>query len=341
MTERSDSPVIALTPGEPAGIGPELVARLACEPYERPVRLVAVADPHLMRERARSIGLALEVIELAADEPVPALVSGQLAVWPIALREPSRAGVLNPVNADYVLETLRIAAHACLSGQAAAMVTAPIHKGAIIEAGHIGFTGHTEFLRDLCGVEEVVMMLATRLGESALRVALATTHLPLKEVSQALTPALLEHVLMLLDQDLRRHFGIDQPLVRVCGLNPHAGEAGHLGREEIDVIIPVLEKLRRKGLAVEGPLPADTLFTPHHLEGADAILAMYHDQGLPVLKHAGFGRAANITLGLPLIRTSVDHGTALDLAGTGQADPGSLHVALDMALEMVHASPAR
>ncbi|RKR06596.1 4-hydroxythreonine-4-phosphate dehydrogenase [Kushneria sinocarnis] len=334
--------MIALTPGEPAGVGPELVAMLACEGGQcTAVRRVAVTDPALLRERARAIGLALEVIELAPGEPVPPAVAGQLPVWPVALRAPVREGVPDAANADHVLETLTVAARACLEGQAAAMVTAPIHKGVIIEAGHAGFTGHTEFLRDLCGVDEVVMMLATRLGEHALRVALATTHLPLKEVSAALTPALLERVVTLLDHDLRRHFGIENPLVRVCGLNPHAGEAGHLGREELEVITPVLDNLRSRGLRLEGPLPADTLFTPRHLEGADAILAMYHDQGLPVLKHAGFGRAANITLGLPLIRTSVDHGTALDLAGTGRADPGSLHVAFDMALDMVQASTAR
>ncbi|PXX98530.1 4-hydroxythreonine-4-phosphate dehydrogenase PdxA [Halomonas sp. LBP4] len=336
-------PVLALTTGEPAGIGPELAVMLAAE--EAPAaRLVAVGDPGLLAERAALIGRDVELVECTPGEPLPTPRPGMLPVWPVALRAPSRPGELEVANAAYVLETLDLAVRACREGQAAGMVTAPLHKGVILDAGHAGFTGHTEYLRDACGVDEVVMLLATDSalhagqpgwrGSAALRVALATTHLPLREVSDALTAPRLARVLRILDADLRRWFGVAAPRIAVCGLNPHAGEGGHLGREELDVIIPVLEALRAEGLTLDGPLPADTLFTPRHLEGVDAVLAMYHDQGLPVLKYAGFGRAANITLGLPLVRTSVDHGTALDLAGRGSADPGSLRVAVALAADM-------
>lgn len=329
-------PLVALTAGEPAGIGPELIAALASRGLGGPARarLVAVADPGLLAERAAMLGLTLRIRECDVHQPVPPFVPGVLDVWPVALDRPSRAGRLDVANGDYVLGTLDVAIEACLHGRAQAMVTAPLHKGVIIEAGHAGFTGHTEYLRDACGVDEVVMMLATQ----TLRVALATTHLPLREVADAITRESLTRVLRILDRDLRRHFGIKAPRIAVCGLNPHAGEGGHLGREEIDVIAPVLEALRDEGLALDGPLPADTLFTPRHLDHVDAVMAMYHDQGLPVLKHAGFGRAANITLGLPLIRTSVDHGTALDLAGSGRADGGSLRTAIDVAIDMALAS---
>ncbi|MDI5986764.1 4-hydroxythreonine-4-phosphate dehydrogenase PdxA [Halomonas sp. M4R5S39] len=337
------SPVLALTTGEPAGIGPELAVMLATRAV--PVgRVVAVGDPALLAERAALIGRGIDLVELAAGDPLPAPRPGVLPVWPVTLRAPSRPGVLEPANAAYVLETLDVAIRACREGHAAGMVTAPLHKGVILDAGHAGFSGHTEYLRDACGVDEVVMLLATDSalhagqpgwrGDSALRVALATTHLPLREVSDAITGPRLARILRILDADLRRWFGIEAPRIAVCGLNPHAGEGGHLGREELDVIIPALETLRAEGLALDGPLPADTLFTPRHLEGVDAVLAMYHDQGLPVLKYAGFGRAANITLGLPLVRTSVDHGTALDLAGRGSADPGSLAVAVALAADM-------
>ena len=337
-------PVLALTSGEPAGIGPELVVMLAAEGVAG-VNPVAVGDPGLLAERAARLGLAVEIVSLAPDEPVPAPRPGRLPVWPVALRAPAAPGVLRVANADYVLETLDVAVRACREGRAAGMVTAPLHKGVILDAGHAGFTGHTEYLRDACGVEEVVMMLATDRalhatcegwrGPGALRVALATTHLPLREVADAITAEGLSRVLRILDADLRRWFGLSAPRIAVCGLNPHAGEGGHLGREEIEVIEPTLAALRADGLRLDGPLPADTLFTPRHLEGVDAVLAMYHDQGLPVLKYAGFGSAANITLGLPLVRTSVDHGTALDLAGSGRADPGSLRVALDTAIAML------
>ncbi|MDX1466111.1 MAG: 4-hydroxythreonine-4-phosphate dehydrogenase PdxA [Halomonas sp.] len=339
----ADAPVLALTCGEPAGIGPELAVMLAADVVP-PARVVAVGDPALLAERAALIGREVEIRELARDEAPPAPRRGVLPVWPVALRAPARPGELNVANTAHVLETLDVALAACLAGRAAGMVTAPLHKGVILDAGHAGFSGHTEYLRDACGVDEVVMMLATDSalhareacgeGGAPLRVALATTHLPLREVADAITGPRLHRLLHILHDDLRRWFGVDAPRIAVCGLNPHAGEGGHLGREELDVIIPALEALRAQGLALDGPLPADTLFTPRHLEGVDAVLAMYHDQGLPVLKYAGFGRAANITLGLPLVRTSVDHGTALDLAGRGVADPGSLRVAVALAAEM-------
>lgn len=336
-------PLLALTTGEPAGIGPDLALMLAADDPVAGCRMVAIGDPDLLAARARQLGLAVAVEPLSAQACVPSPRPGVLPVWPVALRAPVTPGVLDPANGDYVLELLDRAVDVCRSGQAQAMVTAPLHKGAIIEAGHGAFTGHTEYLRDACGVDEVVMMLATQLpatmGGAMLRVALATTHLPLKAVAEAISERGLRRVLGILDADLRRHFGIARPRIAVCGLNPHAGEGGHLGREELDVIIPALEQLRGDGLDVTGPWPADTLFTPHRLEGIDAVLAMYHDQGLPVLKFAGFGQAANITLGLPIVRTSVDHGTALDLAGSGRIDTGSLRVALTVAAEMALAEP--
>jgi len=342
-----NEPLLALTTGEPAGIGPDLALMRAVEdPFpagRAPVRVVAIGDPELLAARARQLGLAVAIEPLEAQASVPAPRRGVLPVWPVALRAPVTPGVLDPANGDYVLELLDRALAACRSGRAQAMVTAPLHKGVIIEAGHGGFTGHTEYLRDACGVDAVVMMLATQLpaamGGRALRIALATTHLPLRAVADAISESGLRRVLVILDTDLRRRFGIARPRIAVCGLNPHAGEGGHLGREELDIIIPTLERLRGEGLDVAGPWPADTLFTPHRLAGLDAVLAMYHDQGLPVLKFAGFGQAANITLGLPIVRTSVDHGTALDLAGSGRIDTGSLRVALTVAAEMALAAP--
>ncbi|MCD6007954.1 4-hydroxythreonine-4-phosphate dehydrogenase PdxA [Halomonas sp. IOP_31] len=342
-----NEPLLALTTGEPAGIGPDLALMRAVEdPFpagRAPVRVVAIGDPELLAARARQLGLAVAIEPLEAQASVPAPRRGVLPVWPVALRAPVTPGVLDPANGDYVLELLDRALAACRSGRAQAMVTAPLHKGVIIEAGHGGFTGHTEYLRDACGIDAVVMMLATQLpaamGGAMLRVALATTHLPLRAVADAISESGLRRVLVILDTDLRRRFGIARPRIAVCGLNPHAGEGGHLGREELDIIIPTLERLRGEGLDVAGPWPADTLFTPHRLAGLDAVLAMYHDQGLPVLKFAGFGQAANITLGLPIVRTSVDHGTALDLAGSGRIDTGSLRVALTVAAEMALAAP--
>ncbi|WP_353981220.1 4-hydroxythreonine-4-phosphate dehydrogenase PdxA [Salinicola endophyticus] len=338
------APLLALTSGEPAGIGPELALALARRWPALAARVVVIGDPQLLAARAAALGWAVEIEPLDPSAPVPPARDGHLPVWPVALRRPSHPGALDPGNADYVLETLDVAIAACRDGRAAAMVTAPLHKGAIIEGGHPRFTGHTEYLRDACGVEEVVMMLATTIASTSahprpLRVALATTHLPLSRVAEALDAASLTRVTRILAAELTRRFGIAAPRILVSGLNPHAGEDGHLGREELDIIIPTLERLRAEGLDLVGPLPADTLFTPRHLDGADAVLAMYHDQGLPVLKYAGFGQAANITLGLGIVRTSVDHGTALDLAGSGRADVGSLRVALEVACEMATRNP--
>ena len=292
---------------------------------------VVIADPLLLRERASQLGLPLTLTPFQADAPARPNPAASLDIIPIGLRAPTIAGQLQVNNADYVLETLRAAVQACLRGQVDAMVTGPVHKGIINDAGH-PFTGHTEFLADLCHTDLTVMMLATE----GLRVALATTHLPLARVPQAITAPLLRAIIHILHTDLRRRFGINHPAILVCGLNPHAGEGGHLGTEERDIIEPVLEQMREQGINLIGPLPADTLFTNKYLDHADAVLSMYHDQGLPVLKFKGFGHASNITLGLPIIRTSVDHGTALDLAGTGTASAGSLIEAIDVAKIMAH-----
>ncbi len=314
------------TPGEPAGIGPDLVLQLAAEGETTPL---VVADPGLLDERARRLGLELELEALSSPEQFSPQ-SRKLQVLPVPLRRSCAPGRPDPANASYVLETLRTAVNHCQEDPGRhALVTGPVHKGVINDAG-ISFTGHTEFLAELTGGMPVMMLACP-----GLRVALATTHLPLREVADAITPELLERVLRILHHDLEQRFGIREPRILVCGLNPHAGEGGHLGREEIEVIAPTLEKLRTEGLQLIGPLPADTLFTPRHLEKAEAVLAMYHDQGLPVLKHLGFGRAVNITLGLPIVRTSVDHGTALELAGSGRAETGSLRQALQVAQEML------
>lgn len=318
---------IALTPGEPAGIGPDLCVQLAQEPQR--CELVAIADPDLLSARAEQLGLPLTLHPFAPERPASSLSAGQLTVLPIPQASASTCGKLDAANSAYVLETIRQASLGCLGGAFAAMVTAPVHKGIINQAG-IPFSGHTEFIAEITGGTPV-MMLAT----PGLRVALATTHLPLSQVSAAITEATLSEIIELLDRDLRQRFGLAAPKIFVCGLNPHAGECGHLGREEIDIIEPTLERLRTQGLHLYGPLPADTLFTPKYLDHADAVLAMYHDQGLPVLKYKGFGQAVNVTLGLPIIRTSVDHGTALELAGTGNANLGSLRFALQTALDML------
>lgn len=314
---------LALTPGEPAGIGVDLVVQLAQQAHD--CELVAFADPDLLAERADQLGLKLHLIAHDHHRPARLPAAGELSVYPVRLRAPSQAGKLDAANAAHVLDTLRTATRACLSGEMAALVTGPVHKGIINQAG-VPFSGHTEFLAELSGGFPVMMLAA-----GSLRVALATTHLPLRDVPDAITTERLLHVCRILDHDLRTRFAIPSPRILVAGLNPHAGEDGHLGREEIDVINPVLEQLRAEGLNLVGPLPADTLFTRDRLQAADAVLAMYHDQGLPVLKYAGFGEAVNITLGLPLIRTSVDHGTALDLAGSGRARVGSLQHAVHMA----------
>jgi 4-hydroxythreonine-4-phosphate dehydrogenase len=322
------TPRIALTPGEPAGVGPDLAIVLAQRAW--PCEIVAVADPHLLTERAGRLGLPFHLTPYVPGAAPRAREAGHLLVQPVGLRAPARAGVLDPANARYVVATLRLAVSGCLAGEFDALVTGPVHKGVINDAG-IAFQGHTELLAELAGAGQVVMLLVA----PGLRVALATTHLPLVEVSRAVTRERLEAVCRVLVEGLRSRFGIASPRVVVCGLNPHAGEGGHLGREEIEVIEPVVERLRREGLDLIGPVPADTAFTPSRLDRADAVLAMYHDQGLPVLKHRGFGRAVNVTLGLPFVRTSVDHGTALELAGTGRAEVGSLEAALQAALDML------
>ena len=320
--------IFALTPGEPAGIGPDLCLLLAGQRQSQ--ILVAIASAQMLRERAALLGLNCTIIEVTpAAWPTQPAAAGGLYVWDTPLSSPVQPGVLDKANAAYVLETLRRAGQGCLDGDFAGMITAPVHKGVINEAG-IAFSGHTEFLAELTATEQVVMMLATR----GLRVALVTTHLPLKDVAGAITAQRLQRVSRILHADLRDKFGIARPRILVCGLNPHAGEGGHLGREEIEIIEPALQLLRDEGIDLIGPLPADTLFTPKHLDSCDAVLAMYHDQGLPVLKYKGFGAAVNVTLGLPIIRTSVDHGTALDLAGSGRIDTGSLQVALETAYEM-------
>ncbi|MCV6605972.1 MAG: 4-hydroxythreonine-4-phosphate dehydrogenase PdxA [Porticoccaceae bacterium] len=317
---------LALTPGEPAGIGPDLAVLLAQQ--GSPHELVAFADPELLQQRAVTLGLPLN-LRPPGGQPQP-LNPGELAVVPTPLNTPCTPGQLNPANATYVLDCLSQATTQCAQGSCNALVTGPVHKGVINQAG-IAFSGHTEFLARQTNTDKVVMMLATE----GLRVALATTHLPLNDVPSAITGQLLEQVITILHRDLQQKFGLLQPRILVCGLNPHAGEGGHLGREEIEIIEPALESLRQQGIELIGPLPADTLFTPKYLENADAVLAMYHDQGLPVLKYKGFGAAVNITLGLPIIRTSVDHGTALDLAGTGKIDCGSLGTAIEYAANMV------
>ena len=325
------APLLAITPGEPAGIGPDITIQIAQHPQQ--AALVAIASPALLKERAALLGLPLTLHPFVAGQSHPPLPAGELYICAVELATVVEPGQLSPTNANYVLATLTRAAQGCVDGEFAAMVTAPVHKGIINDAG-CAFSGHTEFLADHTDTELVVMMLATE----GLRVALATTHLPLAEVPTAITEQTLTRVIRILQADMVSKFGIKKPRILVCGLNPHAGEGGHLGREEIEIIEPTLDKLRAENINLIGPLPADTLFTPKYLEQADAVLAMYHDQGLPVLKHLGFGNAVNITLGLPIIRTSVDHGTALDLAGTGTADAGSLQTAINYALDMIEAA---
>ena len=319
---------VVITPGEPAGIGPDLVIQLAQRDW--PLELVVCADGRLLPERATLLGLPLTLLPYSPEKPAAPQRAGTLTLLPVALHAEVTPGTLNVENGRYVVETLARACDGCLNGEFSALVTGPVHKGIINDAG-VAFTGHTEFFEERAGAPKVVMMLATE----ELRVALATTHLPLKAVSDAITPDLLREVITILHDDLQNKFGLAEPHVLVCGLNPHAGEGGHMGTEEIDTIIPVLEELRAKGMNLSGPLPADTLFQPKYLDHADAVLAMYHDQGLPVLKYQGFGRGVNITLGLPFIRTSVDHGTALELAGQGKADVGSFITALNLAIKMI------
>jgi 4-hydroxythreonine-4-phosphate dehydrogenase len=334
-------PLIALTTGEPAGIGPDLALMLAARPASRRgARLVLVGDAGMLVRRTARLGLKV-LLRSCADAAACAMPGTGLAILHVPLAQPVRPGHLDARNAAYVLGTLDAALAGCVSGAFAAMVTAPVHKG-VINDGGFSFTGHTEYLAEKTHTPRVVMMLAGAEASPGmagpLRVALATTHLALKDVAPALTREDLRTTLTILDADLRDKFGITRPRILVAGLNPHAGESGHMGREEIEVITPVLEELRQRGMRLTGPLPADTLFTPRVLAGGDAVLAMYHDQGLPVLKYATFGAGINITLGLPIIRTSVDHGTALDLAATPakakSADAGSLITAFRLAVEL-------
>jgi 4-hydroxythreonine-4-phosphate dehydrogenase len=320
----SRRPRIALTAGEPAGVGPELIARLAA--LDCAADLIVIADRGLIEGRAADIGVRLDLH--AWDSSHGPLADGTLGIIDVPLRVASVAGQLDRANAAYVLETLARAADGASRGEFDAIVTAPVHKGIVNDAG-VAFSGHTEFFADRAGCDVVMMLVA-----GSLRVALATTHLPLAAVPAAITRERLQRTLRILHHDLRTRFAIATPVIAVTGLNPHAGEGGHLGREEIDTLIPALEQLREEGLDLRGPLPADTAFVPAQLAQCDAVLAMYHDQGLPVLKHAGFGHAVNVTLGLPYPRTSVDHGTALDLAGTGQADAGSLVAATALAVQL-------
>ncbi|OQS38972.1 4-hydroxythreonine-4-phosphate dehydrogenase PdxA [Chromobacterium haemolyticum] len=319
-----DVPVLAVTTGEPAGVGPDLALRLT--EFGTGSRCVLIGDKAMLAARARQLGLSLTLHDYAPGAPAP---KQGLEVCDVPLAAAAVPGRLDPANASYVLATLDRAIDGCLAGEFAAMVTAPVHKG-VINDGGVAFSGHTEYLAERTRTSKVVMMLAG----GGMRVALATTHLSLRDVPDAITTDNLEQVIRILLADLRVKFGIAAPRVLVAGLNPHAGESGHLGREEIEIIEPLLTRLRGEGLDLIGPLPADTLFNPDKLRHCDAVLAMYHDQGLPVLKHASFGAGINITLGLPIIRTSVDHGTALDLAGSGRAHPGSLFEAVQLATQL-------
>ncbi len=327
-------PRLIVTSGEPAGIGPDLCLKLA--EREWPCELVIAGDPDLLSERARQLNLKLAFESHQADKSPTRHRAGTVRISAQRLAAPCVPGQLNPANSRYVLALIDRAVAGCQSGEFDAMVTAPVQKSVINDAG-IPFTGHTEYLAGKTAARMSVMMLAA----GSLRVALATTHLPLKRVSESLSVEGLVDVMTVLDHDLRQRYGCSRPRILVCGLNPHAGEGGHLGREELEVIAPAIASARQKGIAASGPMPADTAFTPRALADADVVLAMYHDQGLPVLKFAGFGAAVNVTLGLPIIRTSVDHGTALALAATGQADAGSLIAAVDHAIALCAGSRGR
>jgi 4-hydroxythreonine-4-phosphate dehydrogenase len=318
-------PRIIITSGEPAGIGPDIIA--AIDPARFDAVLAVIGDRNMLQSRAAALGSKIEFVDYA-DGAIPA---NAIAIIDQPLEQPAVAGKLDSANAKYVLSLLDYACRACLDKRFDALVTAPIQKEIINRAG-ISFSGHTEYLADICNTPKPVMLLVA----AQLKVALVTTHLPLRQVADAINEQVISEVIQILDRDLRNRFGIQHPHIKVCGLNPHAGENGYLGREEIEIIIPALEALKATGIKISGPYPADTLFTAHMLTDADAVLAMYHDQGLPVLKHVGFHNAVNTTLGLPVIRTSVDHGTALDLAGTTQARPDSLFAAIESAIFQAH-----
>ena len=320
---------IAITPGEPAGIGPDLLLKLA--QHDWPAQLVVIADGQLLKQRAKQLGLSINLIAFDESAPATTCPAGTVYLHQVDLGAQVELGLLDDANGQYVLDTLRIASEKNMDGTFDAVVTGPVHKGIINKAG-ISFSGHTEYFAQQSNTPDVVMMLATE----GLRVALVTTHIPLAYVSRAITVERLSKVAGILHHDLKTKFGIENPRILVCGLNPHAGEDGHLGREEIETITPTLKLLNNQGMNLIGPLPADTLFQDKYLSQADAVLAMYHDQGLPVLKYKGFGKSVNITLGLPFIRTSVDHGTALDLAGTGDADVGSFELAIREAIKLAH-----
>ena len=322
-------PCIAITAGEPAGIGPDLCVMLAHRSLNASV--VVIADEDMLKARAAQLNLSLSITPYPAQSIHKHQGDGSLTVLHQSVNSAVSAGILNKENSAYVLQTLKVATQRCITHDFDAVVTAPVHKGIINDAG-IAFSGHTEFLAELTNTPQVVMMLVG----SNLRVALATTHLALKDVPAAITRENLETTIRILHHDLIQKFGLKNPRILVAGLNPHAGEDGYLGREEIEVINPVLEKLRNEGMQLIGALPADTLFAKHHLSKADAVLAMYHDQGLPVLKHASFGEGVNVTLGLPIIRTSVDHGTALDLAGSGNIEIGSMLAAINLAITLAN-----
>ena len=319
---------IAITPGEPAGIGPDLMLALAEQDW--PVELVVIADPELIQARAKALGKGLILQPYQPEQTPKPQRAGTLTIAPVKLAKPTKPGVLDEANGLYVLETLKRASDGNISGEFDAVVTGPVHKGIINKAG-VSFSGHTEFFAQQANVPDVVMLLAA----PGLRVAQVTTHIPLAYVAKAITEDRLSKIIRILHAELKSKFALPNPRIYVCGLNPHAGEDGHLGREELDIIIPTLDILRAEGMDLVGPLSSDTVFQQKYMQDADAFLAMYHDQGLPVLKYISFGQAVNITLGLPFIRTSVDHGTALELAGTDQIDAGSMLCALNQAIEMI------
>lgn len=318
---------ILITPGEPAGIGPDVTIKLA--QHASSAELIVIADPTLLADRAKQLGLSLQLKTADLEQPAQPTAAGTIKIIPVTVKASVIAGKLNKANSSYVIETLDLAAKLCLEKKAHAVVTGPVNKE-VINAAKIPFTGHTEFFSHASHVAQTVMLFVV----DQLKVALLTTHLPLSKVSQAITNERIQRITRILHHALQQQFNIAAPRILVCGLNPHAGEGGYLGREEIDTISPALNVLRDQGMNLIGPLPADTIFTPNQIENADAVLAMYHDQALPVIKHIGFDRAVNVTLGLPFIRTSVDHGTAIDIAGTGKADAGSMMAAVKLAIEL-------
>ena len=331
---------ILITPGEPAGIGPDITIQIAQQPWK--AELIAIADPQLLSERAKQLALPLQLHLCDLTQKPTSHLPGTLKIFKIPLVENVIAGQLNPANASYIIKTLEAATTFCAQNKADAIVTGPVHKETM-NRGKYSFTGHTEFFAQVCHVPQTVMLFVVNqsaISAKPLKIALATTHLPLEQVSPTITKKYLKLMLTILREELIKKFGIVSPHIFVCGLNPHAGEGGYLGKEEIEIMTPLLEQLRTEGHRLTGPLPADTIFTQKYLKEADAILAMYHDQALPLVKYIGFGQAVNVTLGLPFIRTSVDHGTAIDLAGTPEADSGSLAAAIDLAINLSSTQPS-